>query len=498
MKTVFAFASAMFLITSTACVSDTHEIAGADLLIRDVVIVSPERKAPSRPTNVWVSDGRIVKITSKTPPTDATTVIIEGQGMFLSPGYVDAHVHLSAIPGMRFDQEQANPDVSEQARSQIPRSYLYHGFTTLIDVAADAKLAERWNDKDIAPTVHYCGALTIQDGYPTAFIPKPQRYEVMPNFIFDSSRAEEFPDGFNRNDHSPERLVEKIADDGAICVKSFLEAGFGGQSLWPTPSEEILRRIKAAANKRDIPFVLHANSEMAQSTGVAIELDAFVHGMWTWNGRDTDVTASVRRVLDGVIEKKIGWQPTIQVLYGERDLHDPDYLTQPDLQHVAPQILIDWYASEDGQWYRDVMASKPFVKGYLDNDQWQEIDRVGIHRVNAAFKYLDDNGGHLMFGSDTPSDLTFANPPGLNGWREMERWLNNGVTPAKLFKAATLDNARFFGLDDEIGTVEIGKRADLLVLEENPLEDAQALNKIRIVIVEGHAIERNTLSAINH
>lgn len=498
MKTAFVIASAIFLMVSAACVSDTHESVAADLLIRDVVIISPEREAPSRPTNVWVREGRIVKITWKTLPIDSVTMVIDGQGMFLSPGYIDAHVHLSAIPGMRFDQEQANPDISEQARSQIPRSYLYHGFTTLIDVAADANLAERWNNVDIAPTVHYCGALTIQDGYPTAFIPKPHRYEVMPNFIFDPSRPEDFPDGFNRADHSPERLVEKIAADGAICVKSFFEAGFGGRNLWPTPSEEILRQIEAATNQHNLPFMLHANSEMAQSVGVAIGPDAFVHGMWTWNNRDTDLSDSVRRVLDGVIEKQIGWQPTIQVLYGERDLHDPDYLSQPDLRHVAPQVLIDWYASEDGQWYRDIMALKPFVKTHLDNDQWQEIDRAGIERVDAAFKYLDDNGGHLMFGSDTPSDLTFANPPGLNSWREMERWLENGVAPAKLFKAATLGNARFFGLDDEIGTVEVGKRADLLLLEENPLEDARALNLIRFVIVEGRAFERNTLSAINH
>lgn len=496
MKNTLVCGAAISLLLPVACVSEQRQAIEADLQIRNVVIVSPEREAPSEPTNIWIHEGRIVDISSTTRAVSSETDVIDGQGMFLTPGYVDAHVHLSSIPGMRFDQEQASPDVSARARAQIPRSYLYHGFTTLIDLSADSHLSSQWNSNDIGPTVHYCGALTIQDGYPTAFIPKPYRYEVMPNFIFDPSRADDFPDGFNRDDHSPERLVEKIADDGAICVKSFFEAGFGGQDLWPTPSEEILGQIKSAASGHGLPFMLHANSEMAQSIGVDIEADAFVHGMWTWNSRGNAVSDSVRGVLDGVIEKQIGWQPTIQVLYGERDLHDPGYLAQADLKHVAPELLIDWYASEEGQWYRNIMASKPFVKDFVESDQWQEIGRAGIERVNAAFQYLDAYGGYLMFGSDTPSDLTFANPPGLNGWREMQRWLENGVAPAKLFKAATLDNAKFFGLEDEIGTVETGKRADLLLLQENPLENGQALNMISYVIVGGRVIERESLSAI--
>lgn len=478
-----------------ACASEPNDAAAEGLLIRNVVIVSPERSAPSKPSSVLIRDGRIVEITPSSRSADPAIKVIDGHGRYLTPGYIDAHVHLSGIPGMRFDQEDAHPRVSEQARSQLPRSYLYHGFTTLIDLAADSDLTGQWNNLNLGPTVHFCGALTIQDGYPTARIPKPQRYAVMPNFIFDPDRPEDFPNGYDRTDQSPEKLVEKIASTGAVCVKSYYEAGFGGRNLWPTPSEEILRRIKLAANARGLPFMLHANSEMAQSVGVAIEPDAFVHGMWTWNTRNTEMSDNVLKVLDGVIKKKIGWQPTIQVLYGERDLHDPDYLSHPDLAHVAPQILLDWYASEEGQWYRTLMARRPFVQQFTENDQWQEIDRDGIKRVNAAFKYLDAQGGYLMFGSDTPSDVTFANPPGLNGWREMERWLDNGISPAKLFKSATLDNARFFGLDDEIGTVEVGKRADLLVLDANPLEDGQALNKISFVIVQGRALERQSLSA---
>jgi imidazolonepropionase-like amidohydrolase len=59
---------------------------------------------------------------------------------------------------------------------------------------------------------------------------------------------------------------------------------------------------------------------------------------------------------------------------------------------------------------------------------------------------------------------TYANPPGLNGRLEMQRLVDSGVTPAQIFQAATLANARALKLDRDIGTVSVGKRANLLLL----------------------------------
>ena len=99
-------------------------------------------------------------------------------------------------------------------------------------------------------------------------------------------------------------------------------------------------------------------------------------------------------------------------------------------------------------------------------------------------------------GSDTPSDPTYANPPGLNGRLEMDNWITAGVTPLQLFNAATVHNASFFGLDSEIGTIEAGKRADLLLLGENPLDSVAAYDSIEYVIIGGRAIPRSSLSAL--
>ena len=65
----------------------------------------------------------------------------------------------------------------------------------------------------------------------------------------------------------------------------------------------------------------------------------------------------------------------------------------------------------------------------------------------------------------------------------MQRWLDAGVTLAQLFRAATIANAEFFGLQEEIGTVEEGKRADLLLMTKTPMNDVSAFDAIDVVIL---------------
>jgi len=101
----------------------------------------------------------------------------------------------------------------------------------------------------------------------------------------------------------------------------------------------------------------------------------------------------------------------------------------------------------------------------------------------------------FLLGSDTPSSPSYSNVHGLNGRREIERLTEMGLSPRQIFEAATISNARVFGLDGEIGTVEPGKRADLLLLAEDPLQSTGAYDAIEHVIVAGEPIKREALSA---
>lgn len=489
--------AAIALIAIQSCTADDNATDHPDLLISNVTVISPGGLAALVRMDVLVRDGRIVSVEESVASRKISAAMtIDGTGKFLIPGLIDGHTHLDEVPGMTFEHERKYPDIASAARYQIPRSYLFHGFTTVVDLNSRPDVIERWNSAEVRPSAYFCGASPVFDGYPMSFMPKPARYEIMPYFLFDEPRSEQFPEGFDPDRHTPSAVVDRIHADGGICVKTHFERGFGGRGDLPVPSVELVRTLVEAAHAKDLPVLMHANSESAQAFGIDTGIDAFAHGMWTWNDRSlTNIHTDIRKIVDETISRDIALQPTIQVLYGEQDIHNPAYLADPRLKQVIPENLIDWYQTDDGQWWRRRMLNVPIVSQLVEEGRWEELDAPPIARVSAVLEYFASNGGQLLFGSDTPSDPTFANPPGLNGRIEIDRWVDAGVTLSQLFDAATIENAKFLGLDDEIGTIEVGKRADLLLLGKNPLHDLSAYDAIEFVILDGAAIERSSLAA---
>ena len=124
-------------------------------------------------------------------------------------------------------------------------------------------------------------------------------------------------------------------------------------------------------------------------------------------------------------------------------------------------------------------------ESYAETIRWDSV----------ATRFLAQADARLLFGTDTPSAWTYANPPGLNARHEMNNWIEAGVSKEKLFHAMTIDNARALHIDRDIGTVEPGKRANLLLLGGNPLDSLDAYDKIQIVFLHGQPIFRARLSA---
>jgi imidazolonepropionase-like amidohydrolase len=458
-----------------------------------VTIVSAERVAPLVGASVLIHNERIVKIVPRTVKIKNTAdEVIDGAGLYLVPGLIDTHVHLNEIPGMRDDQEQAHPDIAAAARQQIPKSYLHFGFTTLVDLNSSPQWLASWSAYSIRPDTYFCGAAPIMDGYPMTFVPKPMRYQ-MPYFLVESD-ATKLPAGVDPAAHTPEAVISRMKADGAICVKTHFERGFGADRNLPVPKLETIRALVRAAHEAQMPVLLHANSSEAQRFGLDAGVDIFAHGMWKWNdaGTATKLTPPVKAILNDIVAQKRGWQATIQVLYGERDLFNDSFLSAPMLARAVPASLIAWYKTPEGQWFHDIMAKTMRLDPKIKNP---DVDAMAIARVNAGVAYLANRNARLLFGTDTPSDETYANPPGLNGWLEMQKLVAAGMTPAQLFRAATLANAEALGLDKEVGTVEEGKRANLLLLHEDPTKTIRAYDKLDKIILRGQVLDPATLAA---
>src|SRR5690348_9247060 len=98
--------------------------ASQDLFIEHVTVVSPERDQELRNADVTIRNGVIQSVSLARAAIGVTAKqSIDGTNLYLIPGLIDSHVHLSQIPGMTEEQERAHPDIARAARDQFPRSY---------------------------------------------------------------------------------------------------------------------------------------------------------------------------------------------------------------------------------------------------------------------------------------------------------------------------------------------------------------------------------------
>lgn len=493
--------SAMLMCSSALFIEPSVAATVEDVRIEHVTIVSPERPSPLRDAEVYIHDGRIASIAISGAPgrragATSTVTTIDGTGLFLTPGLIDSHVHLRAIPGMTDEQEARHPEIARLARDQIPRSYLLYGFTTLVDLISTPERMAHWKDHEVVPDTYFCGGAAVMDGYPMNYLPKPVRYLAFPYMLIEPDTAA--PPDIAPEMQTPTAVVARMKADGAICVKTFYERGFAGVRNLPVPKAATIRELVQAAHAAGLPVLMHASSTEAQAFALDTGVDIMAHGLWDWNETSTVTEPAAKTILDGVLTNNVGWQPTIQVLYGERDLFSTTFLSDPLLARVLPSGLIDWYRSAEGQWFHDVRAERYHGKDRDPKAVEAEANArfaLPIDRVTNATAYLKSHGGRLLFGTDTPSGPIYANPPGLNGWLEMHRLVAAGETPEQIFRSATLSNAQALKLDQDIGTVQVGKRANLLLLREDPTQTIEAYAGIVKVLLGGRVLDPADLVA---
>jgi imidazolonepropionase-like amidohydrolase len=474
----------------------TSEPAANRTWITDVMIVSPERLDHVALGSVLIEDGRIVKVErrqSVKKPDGAT--VVDGKGQFLIPGLIDSHVHLASVPGLGFGEAVAgHAGMVKAYYRQMPRSYLYYGYTTVIDLAVvDRQVLNDFERAPMHPDLYSCGEpLVFANGYPMSFVPPELRFELFSNFIYDPEQASSIPAEYKPEAHTPAADVARVKGEGGICVKTFYERGFGRDKNLPVMSAEVMAEIRKAATQQELVLMVHANSFEAQKFAVDGGADVIAHGMWNWGDlkQENALPDEVKEVLDRVVAKKIGYQATFQVLEGERVYFEPEYLGSEAVGKVVPKEMIAWFRTPEGQGFK---------KGLVDGDtpdavMAQAYEKGPLARNRQVVAYLAGKNANFLFGTDTPSGPTYGNLPGLNGYLEMRQLKNAGLSLTQIFKAATISNAREFKLDSQLGTIEPGKIANLVLLKKSPLASVDAYDSITTVWVHGTAVARDSLA----
>jgi hypothetical protein len=277
------------------------------------------------------------------------------------------------------------------------------------------------------------------------------------------------------------------------CVKTFFEHGFGQTHDLPVIDGRTFAEIRRASTRANLVLLLHANSFEAQKFGVEGNADVLVHGMWRWGDfdRQPELPLEIKRTLDEIVKKRIGYQPTFEVTVGQTAYFDPDYLKMPAISRVIPMEMLQWFNSTEGKSLKKELTEDDAS----DAAMLAAYDRGPFRRERQVVAYLAGKDARFLFGTDTPSMPTYGNLPGLNGYLEMQQLQRAGLSLAQIFKAAAINNARAFKFDSQLGTIEPGKIANLLLLKKSPLESVDAYDSIVTVWVHGKPISRDTLAA---
>jgi len=401
--------------------------------------------------SVLTRDGRIEAVAPAADldsESDAAqgAIRVDGSGLFVLPGLIDAHVHLSHILYQ-----------SHMTGDEVLPFYLGHGVTTIRstgDNVPAAWMVERLaiESPELSPNVFRCSFLI--DGQPVWH-----------------------PDvGWALTE--PEEVAPFVADMAAWGVTTL--------KLYIGVEREVGRRVIEEGHEHGLVVSGHL---LDYHTADAVEdgLDCVEHIYTVSNfllddpddrhsiNLDSDET---KRLIDVIAENGARVDPTLMVFWGTLLFMDlPEVYDHPDQDRVPARLRAFWDADRERRkldWGTAAVSVR--------EETWQKYMRLtGM---------LHEAGVQLLVGTDAPEPQV---APGSSLHHEMEFLVEASMSESEVLMAATLENARILRQEENLGSVEPGRVADLVLLEADPLIDIRHTRRIRSVIHGGRLLDPATI-----
>jgi imidazolonepropionase-like amidohydrolase len=412
-----------------------------------VSVVPMDRERVLENQSVLVRDGRIVEIGPvakvKYP---AGTTLIDGRGKFLMPGLADMHAHL--FPG-----EGAANDLA----SQQLILYLANGVTTvrnMIGAPAHVVLRERIKEgKLLGPTLITAGPPVLGK---------------------DAVSAE---------------VAERI-------VASQKQAGYDLIKVHEGLKPDVYEALAAAARKAGIPFAGHVTASVGLTRALAARqasiehLDGYLQALVPEN---SPVPATPSQVVLGPVLEHIDERrlPALAKATREAGVYNTPTLA------LFKIVVSDEAPSEFSKWPELRYVPAKMREGFAKQKGGIQLGEVPLAERKRylelrdhTVKALHDAGAKLLVGPDSPQLFLV---PGFGTHREMAALAEAGLTPYAVLQAATRNASEYLGAAGEFGTIEPGKRADLLLLDANPLQSVANASRVAGVMVRGRWLPRAEL-----
>lgn len=461
MKSFYAIAAAGLAISSGA--------AAADVLMGATIIGAADGTVIEG--GVIVVEGDRITCVGKQGECkfSGRAVVHDLAGKFITPGLIDSHVH--------FDQTgwiDGRPDAIED-RSVYPyeatiaalradpgrwhRAYLCSGVTAVFDVggapwtvtgpqSADSERPDRAHVRAAGPLITF------------ADVPSLQSIPGEPTF---------FPMG---TDEEALASVAQLKSLGSSAVKVWF--------LDPPPDRraELVARLNLigrAAREAGLPLIVHATELRNAKAALEAGASMLVHSV-----EDEPVDGEFLALLknnDAIYAPTLvvgrQWSRSIASVALEEavSIDDPNRCVDTAiLERIArPELLTP---ALERRWGSKKL---PIVERFESTGREAMVMAQNLRAVR-------DAGGRIVLGTDAGNSLT-VHGPSIN-W-EMEAMQAAGLSPEEVIHAATIEGARTMGLDNEIGTLEAGKIADLIVLDEDPRQGVAAFRSLSAVMRAG-------------
>jgi len=418
--------------------------AASSLAIRGVTLVDGTGRAPVANVTIVVEGNRIAQVTTGavTPPAGAQ--IIEGRGRFVMPGLIDVHTHLRG-GGNRASEQ---PMTADQERNGVRalHSFLYAGVTTIFDAGNQGAFIFALREKAragaiLAPRILATGGtVTSPGGHGGPFYVEswPQDRAVLDKHLTGK------PD------------MVKIGQD---------EHGWGTRPLITQLREDLLETLIRYYHSKGIRSTIHISNERNAIEAIYAGVDTLAHPVI-----QSPISAPFVNLMKA---KRVPMASTLTIGESYSRLADhPEYLDQP--------------------LYRDTMEAaeiarlKTVESPRQRTDPWAQWMKIMTPICQNNIKRLNDASKDIIaLGTDRSS--------GADVHRELELLVGGGISPADAIVIATRNAARFLNLQDEVGTIEAGKIADLVLLSADPTTDINHAKQIVTVVRNGVVVDRAAL-----
>ena len=446
------------------------------LAIKRVTVIDATGRGPQPNMTVIVEGDRIVAVGPwRKTHIPRKAAVVDGTGKFLIPGLWDMHVH----------------GASDARAPWSHLLFLANGVVGVRDMSgppdAHAWRAAQASDQDPSPAI-YLGSPII-DG------PNP----VWPDSIVvtDEAQGREVVEQQRQRGADFIKVYSKlsrdayfaIADEANKCGIPFeghvpesvtaAEASNAGQK-----SIEHLTRVADACSKEETSI----DSEMQRQEAVfrapgatmAQKIDSG-KSIISLNMRVVETfDEAAAQSLFALFVKNRTWQcPTLTLLRAQID--DPLLANDPRLKYLSREVRAKW---DDG-YYKNFPPEPRSAIVELSKLQFDESVRL----VGLMYRA----GVPILAGTDTMNPQCF---PGFGLHDELALLVDAGLSPLAALQAATRNAAEFMGQLDHRGTIEVGKTADLVLLDKDPLADIHNTRSIQAVVLSGKLYPRAALDAM--